>query len=175
MSVFHKIKATEYLASEFLTWLLYRTETQGNTWKGQDGSKDFELWPDDRLRLEAPIAGVTKNLLSGGSPSRSPEARSALGAGKVVQEARWKLLDDDREWLFTLKAPDLDLRSVRLPEVLTREDDERLRERVALMEKLERTVEDLFSRFLYVRLSHARWELGELPAIGAWIAEQQAA
>jgi hypothetical protein len=171
MSLVHKIRSIEYLAGEFLTWLLWRTEVQEGAWPGADGRKGggFELWPDDRLRLEAPIEGVTKNLLSGGTPSNSPEARSALAAGKLVQEARWKLIREDREWLFTLKAPDLDLRSVRLPELLTREDDERLRERVALMEQLERAVEDLYGRFLAVRL-RAEWEREELPRIARWIA-----
>jgi len=169
MSLLHKIKGNEYLASEFLTWLLYRSETQEGVWPGRDGREGFELWADDRLRLEAPVEGLTKNLLSGGTPARSPEAKSALSAGKIVQEARWKLLQDDREWLFTLKAPDLDLRSVRLPELLTSEDDDRLRERVALMEFLERTVEDLYGRFLGLRITD-RWERDELPRVARWIA-----
>ena len=170
MSLVHKIKGNEYLASEFLTWLLWRSEVQEGVWKGREGGGGFELWADDRLRLEAPIDGLTKNLLSGGTPARSPEAKSALAAGKIVQEARWKLLQDDREWLFTLKAPDLDLRSVRLPELLTAEDEERLRERLALMEFLERTIQDLYRRFLDVRIAD-RWEREELPRVSAWIAE----
>jgi hypothetical protein len=169
VSLLHKIKGNEYLASEFLTWLLYRSEAQEGVWKGRDGRGGFELWADDRLRLEAPVDGLTKNLLSGGTPARSPEAKSALAAGKIVQEARWKLLQDDREWLFTLKAPDLDLRSVRLPELLTAEDDDRLRERVALMEFLERAVEDLYARFLDLRITD-KWERDELPKVARWIA-----
>jgi hypothetical protein len=169
MSLLHKIKGLEYLASEFLTWLLYRAEAQEGVWPSRAGRGGFELWPDDRLRLEAPVEGLTKNLLSGGTPSRSPEARSALASGKIVQEARWKLIQDDREWLFTLKAPDLDLRSVRLPELLTSEDEDRLRERVGLMEFLERTVEDLYARFLELRTTD-RWDREELPKMARWIA-----
>ena len=168
MSVFQQIKRTEYVAAEFLTWLLYRTDTQEGVWKNKDGKDSFELWPDDRLRLEAPIEGLTKNLLSGGTPSRAPEAHSALSQGKVVSEARWKLIHKEREWLFTLKAPDLDLRSVKLPELLTRETDDRLRERLTLMEALERTLEALMRKFLELRISD-RWEREELPKISEWI------
>jgi hypothetical protein len=156
------------MAGELLTWLMWRTEVQEGRWEGHDGAGFFELWPDDRLRLEAPVEGVTKNLLSGGTPSRSPEAMTAMAGGKIVVEARWKLIHEEREWLFTLKAPELDLRSVRLPEILTREDDERLRERLALMGHLEQTLEDLFGRFLHKRLSD-RWDREEVPAIAQWI------
>lgn len=169
MSLFHKIKGSEYLAGEFLTWLLYRTDVQDGAWNSREAKDGFELWPDDRLRLEAPVDGITKNLLSGGTPSASPEAKSALAAGKIVQEARWKLIHQDREWLFTLKAPDLDLRSVKLPELLSKEDEDRLRERLALMEQAEKTIEDLYTRFLELRISD-RWDREELPKMGAWIA-----
>lgn len=171
MSVLASIRGLDFLASEFLTWLLYRSEIQNGAWSGGEKFPDFELWPDDRLRLEAPVDGITKNLLSGGTPSRSPEAHAALAAGKIVQEARWKLLQDGRETLFTLKAPDLDLRSVRLPELLTEEHDDRLRERLILMGQLEKTFEFLFERFLQLRLSND-WVGRELPSISKWILEE---
>lgn len=168
MNLFHKMKSVEFLASEFLTWLLFRTERQIWEWGGENGKRGFELWPDDRLRLEAPLSGLTCDVLSGGSPSSSPEARAALAHGKMVQEARWKLIYEDRIWVFTLKAPDLDLRTVKMPELLTQEDDDRLRERITLLEHLEATVEDLYGRFLRLRISEA-WDREELPAIARWI------
>ncbi len=167
MSLLARIRQLDFLASEFLTWLLYRCERQNAVWK-LDASPAFELWPDDRLRLEAPVDGVTKNLLSGGTPSRTAEAHAALATGKLVQEARWKLLRGEKEWLFTMKAPDLDLRSVRLPELLTEEEDDRLRERLSLMRELEETVELLLKTFLELRLSNG-WTRDELPAVSEWI------
>ena len=167
MDLLDLIEQRRFLGGEFLTWLWFSCDTDGG---------DFELPEmgnvgvsfDDQLVLESFLAESEQSRLSGASPIHSPEAKTALKAGKRISKAKLRILKDDREWVFVVSAPDFTFSSVKVPAVL-KEEDERLLERVSLVDELSEIWIGLYRKFLGLRLSDQWKNLEE--AFGAWSAE----
>jgi len=159
-----------FLGHEFLTWLWFAGERDEGLFRLADGEV-IEVWPDDLLTLESLMTDSQENTLKGRSPSTSEEARTALRTGKKVVKARFRIRKGERDWTFLIKGRSLDPASVKLPAVLAKADEERLLERLYLLEELDGMIEGLYRKFLEIRLSPA-WEKEELPAIRSWVASK---
>jgi hypothetical protein len=85
-------------------------------------------------------------------PTQVVEARQGLHHGKHVCAARLRLRVGDRDYLCTLRAQTLELRSVKLPVVLSRQEDEQFYEQLYLLEALDRMVNTMFSGYLELRM-----------------------
>jgi len=155
MDLVDLIESKRFLGHEFLLWLWFETERSGGAFDLPDEGEIIVAF-DDQLVLEAYLAEAELSRLSGGAPTDSPEARSALRAGKRVSKAKLRLQRADREWVFTVDAADFGFSSVRVPAVL-KEEGERLSERLALIDELSDLWQALFRRFLTIRLTDA-WQ-----------------
>lgn len=181
MNLYNSIRSVEFLAPELLTWLVYRCDA-GEGYPLSDLSvtvatipglklSEIELYLDDSVKLEAPVFGLTVDSYAKGSVSNSPGMFHGLYSGKLVTDAKFKLIYDDREWLFSLRAPDLDIRSAKLPQLLTKGTDDRDLERFILIEQLEEILDTLIEAFLLVRSDSERWDV-ELQEIREWIRDR---
>ncbi len=159
-----------FLGSEFLTWLWYVGEKNNGEFKLSDG-QTIEVWLDDMLTLESLMADSRENTLKGRSPSTSEEAKTALKTGKKVSRAKIRICKEEREWSFLVKSRQLDPAGVKLPAVLSRTDEERVLERLYLLEELDGMLADLYTGFLKLRLS-AGWDEEE-QAMQVWVAGRQ--
>jgi hypothetical protein len=108
--------------------------------------------------------------LKGGAAAHSSAARAGIGAGRTLREADLRIIRGDRGWRVGLDAETLDLRAVKLPALLTEEDDDHLLERVALIDELDGLVKEAFGEFLRDRTRPA-WHRSVLPALRAWLVE----
>lgn len=151
MDLIDIIQQKRFLGAEFLTWLWFQSEKGGGAVEvpGQD---TITLWIDDKLELSSSDPGDQKNTLSGGSPSTSPDARIALQQDRKASSAKVHIAKGEREWIFTLDAKNLDLKSIKIPALLTSEEDDKFYERVHLIEELKEVIEALFGRFIGVRI-----------------------
>ena len=168
-----------FLGREFLTWLWYQTEAKGaEGLRSADGRTasplaGVDVWIDDRLLLVQPSIRGYANLMKGGDPSRSEEARVALAAGKIVQEARIGMrIAGVGDFSCVLKGEDLAPRSLRLPEIEEGVEQDVSLHRLRLVEKFYRVLDDIFALFLDERL-HDDWPEKGLPRIRKWIASQK--
>jgi hypothetical protein len=166
MDLIDVIQQKRFLGNEFLTWLWFQSEKGGGAINvpNQDA---VTLWIDDKLELSSSDPGDQKNALRGGSPSTSPEARAALKEERKASQAKLRLAKGEREWCFVLDASSLDIKSVKIPALLTSEEDDKFYERVHLIEELKEVVEALFGRFIEVR-SGPDWP-AERVALARWI------
>ena len=167
MDLLDLINSRRFLGSEFLMWLWFRADCFDGL-MDVEGHGPIEVVFDDALTLEAYMAETERNDFRGGSPAFSAEAKTALRHGKRPAKAKIRLVKGGREWLFTLKAEELDLASIKIPAVLSKEDSEVFYERMYLVEELEELFERIFAQFLNLRLSDA-WHEKLLPAMKAWI------
>lgn len=163
-----------FLGREFLTWLLWRVERGEATFgvageRGDDGDA-FTFGFAGRARLACLQGDVHDAVLKGPSPAMSIEARGGIGAGRTVREAELRLSRGQREWRFTLLADTFDLRGVKLPALLTEEEDDRFLERIALLEELDGLIRDAFAEFLRDRLRPV-WTRSVIPALRDWVAD----
>jgi hypothetical protein len=153
-----------FLGREFLTWLLWRVD------RGEGAFADFAVSFGSRVRLKGLAGDATEATLKGGAAAHSSAARAAVGAGRTLRDADLRVVRGDREWRFGLDAETLDLRAVKLPALLTEADDDRLLERLALIDELDGMVKGAFADFLRERTRPA-WNRSILPALRDWCVE----
>ncbi|MFP4600062.1 MAG: hypothetical protein ACOC9J_02795 [Persicimonas sp.] len=167
MDLIDLINSRAFLGSEYLMWLWYKAECFDGLFDVA-GHDRIELAFDDQLTLEAYLAETERNMFRGGAPAYSPEAKTALREGKRVQSAKIRIVKEGREWTFKIKAESLDLTSVKIPSLLSKEEEEQFYERMYLVEELEEILEALYTEFLSIRLSTA-WHETMIPAIREWV------
>lgn len=168
MDIINRINSTRYLGREFLTWLWYRSATQNGVFDLPDGA--VEVWFDARLTLEAQGDIKEQNVIKAESPTETSEAHAALLTGKLVSDARLRVVNGQKQWSFALKGDTLGLSGIKIPALLSREDDDQLYERFMLIEELEDTVTALYRQFMELRLDDDLWRL-EIQAIRTWVHE----
>ena len=155
MDLIDIIESRRFLGGEFLTWLW----SQCDQHQGRFSLPEYgvvEIAMDDQLVLEAYLAETERSRLTGGAPSDSPEAKTALRSGKRVAKAKMRLGYQGREWVFSADATQFTFSSVKVPAVL-KEPDERLLERLSLIDELSDIWRALYRTFLTDRLGE-RWE-----------------
>lgn len=169
MDLIDLMETTRFLGEEFLTWIWFRSELQdGHFQLGEDDR--LEIFFDDQLTLETYRAEAERHRLSGGAPSFSPEAKQALRQGKRVTKAKLRLGKEGREWVVTVNAQTLGLSGMKIPAVLSKQDDDRFFERMYLIEEAENALRMLYRNFLEIRLDRTQWP-AELSRIRQWVGE----
>lgn len=167
MDLIDLINSRAFLGSEFLMWLWFKAECFDGLFDIPNHDR-VEVSFDDQLTLEAYLAETERNMFRGGAPAYSPEAKTALQEGKRVQAAKLRIVKEGREWTFKIKAESLGLTSVKIPSLLSKEEEEQFYERMYLVEELEEILDELYKEFLGIRLSDA-WNTTMLPAIQEWV------
>jgi hypothetical protein len=158
-----------FLGREFLTWLVFHADEGNGELKGDRELADFRIVPGGKLTLSTMGGVVSELVLKGSAPASSPELRYAIAGGLSVKELDLRLDEGDRAWLFALEARHLDLKRVKLPALMTEEDDARTDERLHLIGRLDRAVRVAFAQFLELRSSPA-WTRTTIPALRRWLA-----
>jgi hypothetical protein len=167
MDLVDLIESRQFLGSEFLTWLWFKTECYDGL-VDIDGFGQVDVIFDDRMTLESYLAETEKNVIKGGEPAYSPEAKTALREGKAPVSASFKFIHDGREWSFRFKSEGFAMTSVKIPAVKFDRKEEQFYERMKLVSDLEAMIEVLYEEFLTIRLSPL-WDDQMVPAIEDWI------
>ncbi len=159
------LRGRTYLGRELLTWLLWRSESGDplGTYEGEPVQVLFL----NRLVLRGLHGEVVELAAKGTVAPYSVQVRRALDDGLLVHLARMRVTWNERTWETSLDAEFLDCKSVKLPELLTEEDDDRLSERLDLTEQLSSMLDGLVESFLAVRTSKA-WAR-EVEQLKAWM------
>jgi hypothetical protein len=168
----------DYLAREFLTWLVFHADTDGGAFAGKGDVPDFAIQFGGRLVLKTHAGLITDLTVKGASPGLSPDLRYALAGGLAVSEAELRLVigdaessdDAERAYTFALAAEHFDLKRVKLPALLTEEEDDRVDERLALLAELDAALEHAFGHFLALR-GRPTWDRTVVPALRTWLTE----
>lgn len=159
-----------FLGREFLTWIWFLCETQSHK-INVPGYGDMKLYLDDKLVLSSSGGSVHENSLRGGTPAYADEAKAALLAGKLVQEAKFILQDVERQWMWSMRAEDLSLRGVRLPSLQAPDAATHIAQRVTLMQTLVDVIDHLFKTYMDLRLSK-RFDV-EIARMGDWMNQKE--
>ena len=166
----------DFLGNEYLLWLWFLTDRDADTVVLSDGS-EVTLMPARTLTLECPRGVTGSETIASDGPTRLPEARRAVQAGKLPRKMGLTLVRHARQYELTLHAETLAVGACKLPDRPDEGTDARGKrdERVAQVRELVETLDLLYARFLAVRLA-ADWA-GELARVQRWLArvEQRAA
>lgn len=157
-----------WLGREFLTWLLVKSNEGAPicTYDGEDASVIFV----GSVVLQGVAGEATELSAKGYQAAYAAVVRGALARGLLIQQARLRLMHDEKVYEVTLDAEHLSMRSVTIPKVLTEETDDQLLERLFLVDRAAGLVDALWAAFVEVR-AEPEWLDREVPAMRAWITE----
>ena len=160
------LRGRTYLGREFLTWLLWQSESGDPI--ATFRKESLVVLAMGRVLLRGIHGDVTELQAKGTMAPYSELVKSALDRGLLVHQARWRLTLGERTFEVTVDAEFLDVRSAKLPELLTEEEDDRAAERLDLMAQLSEMLELLVDRFLGVRQGKT-WSKQIVPQLKAWM------
>ncbi len=161
-----------YLGREFLTWLLWRSESSESLLE-VDGEPLRVLFTS-RLILRAITGQVTEMAAKGAVAPYAALVKQVMAGGLLVQQARIQLTLGERVFWLTMDAENLDVRSAKLPSLIAEEESERVEERLYLTELISRCIDALAESFLQLRTT-AEWKRNEVPEIQAWLKGEERA
>src|SRR5205823_3639344 len=159
-----------YLGNEFLLWLWFVLEDESDTLALGDGS-EVALMLARTLVLECPRAVSGSETIRSDGPTKLPEARRAIQAGKLPRQAGLIVVRHEQQYELTLQAETLAVSGAKLPAGEEGEARARLEERAAHLRHLIETVELLYATFLQRRLS-ADWPK-ELERMQKWLQREE--
>ncbi len=160
----------DFAGNEFLLWLWYTLDNESDTVALADGSEVVGMVART-LTLECPRGQTGKESITSEGPSRLPEAKRAVQAGKLPRKCGLTLVRHDLTYELTLHAETLAVTGAKLPPPAEDNDRARLEERVTRVLGLIETLDLLYDAFGRVRFSGA-WS-DELGKIQRWLARPE--
>lgn len=163
------LRGRTWLGRELLTWLLWRSEAgEPIVEVGGEGVVPLLV---GKVLLRGLAGDVVEIIAKGEQAPYSPQVKHALSGGLLVHQARIRFTMGERAFEATLDAEFLDVRSAKLPELLSEEDDDKAAERLGLCEELGQVVDAVVAAFLEERSGKA-WRKKTVPALLAWMRER---
>jgi hypothetical protein len=157
----------DYLGNEFLLWLWWHLETQGDTVALSDGSEVTGMIART-LRLECPREESGKETITAEAPTRLPEAALAIRSGKLPRKAGLTLVRHGEQYELVLQAETFSVSGAKI-----RTDEEAsqghgaLEDRLESLRNLEEIIDLVFRAFCDRRIGKA-WP-GDLEQIRRWL------
>ena len=105
-----------YLGNEFLLWLWFTLEGEGDVVTLGDDS-EVTVMLSRTLALECPLGQSGSESIRSEAPTKLPEARRAIQAGKLPRQAGLTLVRHDQQYELTLQAETLAVSGAKLPRV----------------------------------------------------------
>lgn len=156
----------DFLGNEFLLWLWYYLESEDDTVTVTDGS-EVTVMLARTLVLECPRGQTGRETFQSDAPTKLPEARRAIQAGKLPRKVGMTVVRHDRQYEWTLHAESLAVTGAKLPAPEEVEPRARLEERIVLLRHLLETLDLLYDAFGQ-RRSIGDWPK-ELSKIQKWL------
>lgn len=141
----------DFLGNEFLMWLWYYAENESDTLTLADNS-EVTLMLARTLTLECPRGQTGKESISSEGPTKLPEAKRAIQAGKLPRKVGITMVRQDAQYELTLQAESLAINAAKLPTPEGDEERARREERVNQIRHLLETLDLLYGAF-----GHKRW------------------
>lgn len=162
----------DFLGNEFLLWLWYYTDVQGDTLTLADDS-EVSVMIARSLTLECPRAQTGHETITHEGPTRLPEARRAIQSGKLPRKAGLTLVRHDQQYDLSIHAETLAVGSCKLPAPPEEVTDARakLEERANQVRGLIETLDLLYDAFGKRRLGK-EWE-AELTGMQRWLKREE--
>jgi hypothetical protein len=155
----------DFLGNEYLLWLWFALDGT-DTIQLQDGT-EATLMLTKSLVLECPRGSSGRETISSDAPTRLPEARKAIQAGKLPRRVGMVVIRHDQQYELTLQGETLAVSGARLPAPEATEERARLEERISQVRHLLETLDLVYDAFTQRRNSDD-WSR-ELPRIQSWL------
>jgi hypothetical protein len=132
-----------------------------------DDGTACEVFFERALTLDGDNPAREMSTIKVDEPAISEEVMLSLRLGKKVSRARLNVLIEGREYGFVLDGALL-MRSIKLPDATAMDPVEVLGERAAFCRELEDVVQQVFLRFVRLRIDRKAWTR-EAASIRRWL------
>ncbi len=159
----------DFLGNEFLLWLWYYADVESDTIKAADGS-EVTFMLTATLALDCPRGTTGTDSFRHEGPTRLPEARRAVQAGKLPRKVGMTVVRHNEQYELTLAAETFALSGLKVAPP----DEDTGKGRPALEDRIEKlcgaveAVDLLYGAFLDRRLSET-WAEVELAELQRWL------
>lgn len=160
----------DFLGNEFLLWLWYVLDNESDTLVLGDES-EVAVMLARSLTLECPRGQTGRESITSDGPTRLPEARRAIQAGKLPRKVGITLVRHDRQYELALHAESLAITGAKLPASEAEEDRARLEERIDFVRHLLETLDLMYDLFGRRRFSDL-WSK-DLTRMQRWLARDE--
>ncbi len=160
----------DFLGNEFLLWLWFQMDCENDVITLADGSQ-LAVMLTRTLVLECPRAETGKETITSDGPTRLPEARRAIQAGKLPRKMGMILVRHDQQYDLTFQGESLSISGARLPAPEAQDERARLEERVTQLRHLLETLDLLYDTFVQGRATDD-WSR-ELSRMQKWLQREE--
>ena len=160
----------DFLGNEFLLWLWWVLEKESDNVRLSDDSV-VTCMLNKTLALECPLSETGKETITSEAPTRLPEAKRAVVAGKLPRKTGMILVRHDEQYELTLQAETLAVGGASVPKLDSEPGRAELEDRVDQIRHLSETVDLLYDAFCRRRLG-ASWS-DDAKKIRAWLREEE--
>lgn len=160
----------DFLGNEFLLWLWYYLETTSDELSLSDGTAATAMISRS-LQLECPRGQFGRESFSSEGPSKLPEARRAIQAGKLPRKIGLTIVRQNDQYELTLQAETMAISGAKLPAPEAESQQDRQIERVNQLRHLRETLDLMYEAFLGRRLG-AKWP-DEVASMREWLRVEQ--
>ncbi len=152
----------DFLGNEFLLWLWWRWEAQGDTIELSDGSEVTGMFART-IMLECPRGESGKGTIVAEDPTSLPEAAQAIRSGKLPRKAGLILVRRGVQYELTLQAETFAVSGAKIQVDEDAEGREILEDRIEGIRSLKQTLDLLFKTFCKQRVGK-NWsdDLGQM-------------
>lgn len=161
------LRGRTWLGRECLTWLLWKSESTEAVAKFE--GKDITVVFNGRLGLKAASGEVTEAQVKGVTAPYAKLVKRAMDQGLLVHTAKIQITWNEQVYDFTLDAEFFDIRTAKLPTLLSEEDGEKLTERLELATRASHLADTLVQTFITARTAKS-WAAKTVPALKEWMA-----
>jgi hypothetical protein len=156
----------DFLGNEFLLWLWWFTETQGDAVTLPDRSEATVMFART-LALECPRGESGKGTVTAEDPTALPEARQAIRSGKLPRKSGLILVRHGEQYELTLQAETFAVSGARIVADEESEGRGAAEDRIDSLRSLKDTLDLLFQTFCQQRIG-AAWS-AELEQMRSWL------
>lgn len=160
----------DFLGNEFLLWLWYILDQESDSIELADKS-EVTVMLARSLTLECPRGQTGRETIQSDGPTRLPEARRAIQAGKLPRKVGLILARHDQQYELALNAESFAISGAKLPTPEGENDQARREERITHLRHMFETLDLLFDAFGNHRFG-GNWNK-ELTKIKNWLNKEE--
>lgn len=160
------LRGRTWLGRECLTWLLWKSESTEPI--AELEGKPITVVFNGKLGLKAGSGEITEATVKGVTAPYAKLVKRGLDQGLLVHTAKLQVTWNEQVYDFTLDAEFFDVRSAKLPSILSDEEGEKLTERLELATRASHLADVLVQTFIKERQSKA-WAAKTVPALKEWM------
>jgi hypothetical protein len=160
----------DFLGNEFLLWLWYYLETTSDELSLSDGTA-ATVMISRSLQLECPRGQFGRESFNSDGPSKLPESRRAIQAGKLPRKIGLTVVRQHDQYELTLQAETMAISGAKMPAPEAESQQDRQIERVNQLRHLRETLDLMYEVFLARRLG-AAWP-DEVASMREWLRVEQ--